>query len=431
MSTSSKLSLRFVHAADLHLDSPFSGLRSIAPDNVISTLRQATFDAYENIINLCIDERVDALLLAGDVYDSADRSLRAQLKFVEGLKRLDDAGIRSFVCHGNHDPLDGWEIRIDLPSTCVRFGDTVTGEPLFPEEPDRATVYGISYPRRDVYENLSPHFRNLPRSRFNIGLLHANVGGNSDHDSYAPCSASDLQNTDIDYWALGHVHTREILREEGPSIVYPGNPQGRHPNELGTRGVYLVDVDESGKMNLKFRPMDIVRWECERLDIANTDSEQRMLNSIFNMADSALKEAEGHPVVLRIILQGRGDMDRWLRRPGTLEDILEHINEAYSNGSPWLWCERIQLETAPVINHKQVIQREDFVGDLARLTQEIMENPQRLEEFQDILRELYETTRARRHHLSNLLPDGEELKRLVSAAEEECIAELVDAKEEE
>ena len=104
--------LRFVHTADLHLDSPFSGLRAAAPDEVSSTLRRATFDVFDNIVDLCIEERVDALLVAGDVYDGADRSLRAQLKFVDGLRRLDEAGIRSFICHGNHDPLDGWEARL-------------------------------------------------------------------------------------------------------------------------------------------------------------------------------------------------------------------------------------------------------------------------------------------------------------------------------
>ena len=119
--------LRFVHAADLHLDSPFTGLKAAAPDNVANALYAATFTAYENIIDLCIDEGVDALLVAGDVYDGKDRSLRAQLKFVEGLRRLDEAGIRSFVCHGNHDPLDGWEAKLNYPPGCKRFGRDVRG----------------------------------------------------------------------------------------------------------------------------------------------------------------------------------------------------------------------------------------------------------------------------------------------------------------
>ena len=420
--------LRFVHAADLHLDSPFSGLRTIAPDGVTNALRQATFDAYENIIDLCLDERVDALLIAGDVYDGADRSLRAQLRFVDGLKRLDAAGIRSFVCHGNHDPLNGWEARLDLPQGCVRFGADVTGVPIFPDEPERATVYGISYPRREVYENLSPRFRGLPRSRFNIGLLHANVGGNPNHDSYAPCSVSDLEDTDIDYWALGHVHTREILRKEEPAIVYPGNPQGRHPNELGSRGVYLVEVDDSGEIKLDFRPVDIIRWARKELDIADFNDEQGMLNAIYGMADEAMEESEGKPVVLRAVLRGRGEMNRWLRSPGTLDDILEQLSYEYSDGLPWLWCERIQLETAPAVNHEQVIQREDFVGDLARLADELISSPEDLEGLRASLRDLYDTQRARRY-LRDLLPDSEELKRLVSEAEAECLSELVDTEE--
>ena len=298
--------LRFVHAADLHLDSPFSGLRAIAPEEVSSTLRSATFDAYKNIVNLCIEERVDALLVAGDVYDGADRSLRAQLKFVEGLSRLHEAGIRSFICHGNHDPLDGWEARLDLPGGCVRFGPQVTGEPVFPKDPRRATVYGMSYPQSEVRENLSPCFRDLPDGGFRIGLLHANVGGNTDHDSYALCSVADLEETGIDYWALGHVHTRAVLRGENPAIVYPGNTQGRHPNELGERGVYLVEVDDSGRVELEFRAVDVVRWELRHVDIGGLSDQQRVLTAISEAAGSALEGAGGRPAVLRLVLNGRG-----------------------------------------------------------------------------------------------------------------------------
>ena len=182
--------LRFVHAADLHLDSPFRGIRNEAPDHVAETLSSATFDAYQNIVNLCLQERVDALLVAGDVYDGADRSLRAQLRFVDGLAQLERVGIRSFICHGNHDPLDGWQARLDLPAGCIRFGSEVEGFPVFPEEPKRAMVYGVT---REVRANLTPYFDGTGSDHgFMIGLLHANVGGNQDHDSYAPCTVSDL-----------------------------------------------------------------------------------------------------------------------------------------------------------------------------------------------------------------------------------------------
>ena len=139
-----------------------------------------------------------------------------------------------------------------------------------------------------------------------IGLLHANVGGNQDHDSYAPCTVSDLTNTGFDYWALGHVHTRQTLQETGPAIVYPGNPQGRHPNEPGARGVYLVEVDDHGGVQLDFQPTDVVRWETLSLDIGFLETEQDLINAVNDLAEDALTEAQGRSVVARVEFAGRG-----------------------------------------------------------------------------------------------------------------------------
>ena len=196
---------------------------------------------------------------------------------------------------------------------------------MFPEEPKRATVCGVSYPTREVRENLTPHFAETgPGQGFTIGLLHANVGGNRDHDSYAPCTVSDLANTGFDYWALGHVHTRQTLRETGPAIVYPGNPQGRHPNEPGARGVYLVEVDDHGVAQLDFRPMDVVRWETLSLDIGPLETEQDLIHAVSDLAEDALAEAQGRSVVARLEFAGRGALHRWLRSESTAEDLREH-----------------------------------------------------------------------------------------------------------
>ncbi len=426
--------LRFVHSADLHLDSPFRGIRSEAPDYVADALRRATFDAYENIISLCLREQADALLVAGDIYDGADRSLRAQLKFVDGLNRLDSGGVRSFVCHGNHDPLDGWEARLSLPPGCARFGPEVTGEPVFPREPERAMVYGYSYPRREVRENLSPRFRELllgesAAAGFNIGLLHANVGAHPGHDSYAPCSVADLAAAAVSYWALGHVHTRQTLRQERPVVVYPGNPQGRHPLETGARGVYLVEVGDYGEVRMDFRPADVVRWERLSLDIAGLETEQELLDGVNNLADLALETAGGRPLVARLALTGRGPLYRWLRRPDTVDDLLERLNERYANAQPWLWCERIEADTASPVDRAQAARREDFVGDLARLGGELRDDPDALAELRNSLRVLYVNSNAA-PYLRGCLPSGEELLELLAAAEEECLAGLVEEEDE-
>ena len=416
--------LRFVHAADLHLDSPFRGMRNEAPEHVAATLRRATFDAYDNIIDLCLREQVDALLVAGDIYDSADRSLRAQLKFVDGLDRLDAAGIRSFICHGNHDPLDGWEARLELPAGCIRFGPEVTGEAVFRDEPQRATVYGVSYPQRVVTENLSDRFRVTLPSGFNVGLLHANVGGNAAHDNYSPCTVNDLADTAIDYWALGHVHTRQVMREERPAVVYPGNPQGRHPGETGARGVYLVEVDDHGGVRLDFRPVDAVRWEVLEVGIGGLKDEQDLLDAVDRAVGDCAESASGRAVVFRLELTGRGELHPWLRRGDTTGEIQERLNDRYATGRPWLWCERAQVDTASPVDRQEASLRDDFAGDLARIAGEMRSDENALLELRESLRALYSNSNAAAF-LRSHLPTDEELLELLAAAEEECLAALV------
>ena len=421
--------LRFVHTADLHLDSPFRGIRNQAPAHVADALTRATFEAYQNIIDLCLREQVDALLVAGDVYDGADRSLRAQLRFFQGLAKLDEAGIRSFICHGNHDPLDGWEARLDLPAGCVRFGSEVQGFPVFPDEPGRAVVYGMSYPTREVRENLSARFAgNGSGQGFKIGLLHANVGGNPDHDSYAPCSVSDLAETGFDYWALGHVHTRQTLLERSPAIVYPGNPQGRHPNEPGARGAYLVDVDDHGAAHLQFRAMDVVRWETLSLDIGDLEAEQALIDAVNNLAEDALATAEGRSVVVRLELTGRGPLHRWLRAGDTTRDIQEQLNDYYTNRTAWLWCEGVRAGTASPVDRELAARREDFVGDLARLGEEMGASSTALAELRQRLQPLYGRAEIR-GLLRDFMPSDDEIRQLLAAAEDECLAALVEEEE--
>ena len=423
--------LKFVHAADLHLDSPFRGIRNEATDYVAKTLRRATFDAYDNIVGLCLQEQVDALLVAGDIYDGADRSLRAQLKFADGLNRLDAAGIRSFVCHGNHDPLDGWEARLSLPPGCVRFGPEVTAEPVFPGEPERAAVYGMSYPRRDMRENLSPLFAEAAENiGFGIGLLHANVGGNPDHDSYAPCSVADLAETGLDYWALGHVHTRQVLRQERPTVVYPGNPQGRNPRETGARGVYLVEVGDFGDVSLDFRPVDVVRWETLTVNIADLETEQDLLDAVGYAVASCAETSDGRSVVFRLTLRGRGPLHRTMQRGDTIEELRERVNERYAGAHAWLWCERIRADTASPVDREQVAQREDFAGDLARLGIDLREDPAALAELRELLRPLYVNSNASPFLGNSALPSDDDLRELLACAEEECLATLVGEEDE-
>ena len=408
--------LRFVHAADLHLDSPFTGLKSAAPDNVARLLYEATFDAYTNIIDLCISERVDALLVAGDIYDSADRSLRAQIRFIEGLKRLDAEGVRAFVCHGNHDPLDGWEARLDYPTSCHRFGADFKAVPVFADEPNRAVVHGISYPARDVYDNLALRLGCVDDGPFSIGLMHANVDNNPGHDLYAPCSLDDLVRSGIDYWALGHVHTRQVLSERSPTVVYPGNSQGRHPNETGARGAYLVEVDDDRSVQMEFRAMDVVRWERTRIDIGAIETEQELLDALDERMQELLDAADGRSVIVRVTLSGRGELHRFLRRPDSVADMAESINEGWASRSPFVWCERIEDGTASPFDRGARLASSDFLAEALRTADRAKTDPELLSRLRDGLSDLFEHRRFRAH-LSHSVPADEEITALVDEAE--------------
>lgn len=408
--------IRFVHAADLHLDSPFTGLKTAAPENVANTLFHATFDAYENIANLCISEEVDALLVAGDVYDGADRSLRAQLKFVEGLNQLDAQGIRSFVCHGNHDPLDGWQARLDYPPSCHRFGPKFEVVPVFSHDPDRALIHGISYPKREVTENLVRRLGRVDSSPFSIGLLHANVSNDPNHAAYAPCSLDDLAASGIGYWALGHVHTRQVLSEREPAVVYPGNPQGRHPNESGPRGVYLVEVDDGGNVGLDFRPMDTVRWARLDWDIGVFKTEQDLLDALHKGMQALRDDAEGRSVVVRLTLTGRGELNRALRRPNMMEDLVEEMNREWAEGSPFAWCERVEDESASPFDREARLRGSDFLAEVLRTADRAKTDPELLARLGSGLSDLYQHHRFRRY-LPNSGLDEEEIAALVEEAE--------------
>ncbi len=416
-------SLRFVHAADLHLDSPFTGLKTATPPHIAARLLNATFKAYDSIIDFCLAEQVEALLIAGDIYDGADRSLRAQLRFVDGLKRLDAAGIRSFICHGNHDPLNGWQARLDLPPSCHQFGELVAAVPFDPNDPSRATVVGVSYPKREIKENLTGGFGTAARQGFSIGLLHCNVGGNSEHASYAPCTVSDLAQTGIDYWALGHVHNHQILNAQKPAVVYPGNTQGRHINERGARGVYLIEVDEAGRVTADFHETSVLRWETSAVSIEGLESEQSLLDAIDREIGALVSQSAGRDLIYRLALTGRGSLHEAARRSDFASDLQARLNQAWAGAATFAWCDRIDVLTQGPFDREARREGSDFFGELLQLIDSARRDPELLSQLADDLQPLYSHARAGRF-LTGLGSNPDDVASLLDDAEAACIEAL-------
>jgi len=381
---------RFVHAADLHIDSPFKGLREVNPA-IAKRLRESTYEAFMGLVRFCLDVRADFLLIAGDVYDGADRSVRAQFRFREGVARLAEFGVHTFVAHGNHDPLDGWQSSLEQPDTLHTFGPEPEWIDAERDGVPIAQIQGVSYPTREVRDNLAREFT-PPRRKglFSIGLLHCNVGGNTGHDDYAPCSIDDLVDTGIDYWALGHVHAAQQLSSDRPYVVYPGCIQGRHPNEPGERGCYLVDVGPEGGSTLTFHPLDVVRWERRSVDIAEAKNVDGVLETIGRAVQELRVEAGGRDAICRLALTGRGPMHAELARDeSALGALLEDTRREAGLASPWAWIEDLHDRTRPDIDLARRAEQDDFLGMLLQRAEHAMEDDERLAELSAPVAEEY------------------------------------------
>ena len=407
--------LSFVHAADLHLDSPFTGISGIDPE-LGERLSKATFQAYETVIELCMDEEVDFLLIAGDVYDSADKSLYAQVRFIEGLKKLETAGIQVFICHGNHDPLDGWSASLKWPGNVhIMSGDGAEVVEFKKEGETAALVVGMSYPTRHIMKNLVQNFPNKGDNwPFTIGLLHCSVGSNPEHDPYAPCTLQDLRELSYDYWALGHIHTPSIVCKEAPVVIYSGNPQGRHPGETGARGCFYVEVSSGGAISTRFIETDSVRWHIREISIEDMETEGELIESLQSQLDDIRENSGGRSAICRLVLNGRGPLHRTLRKEGFLEDILHLLREDEIRDRQFVWVERIENETLFPVERELLLKREDFVGDLVKILEGLKTDGKALDEFHEVLSPLFNSRNGRKLICKI---DDEEMNYLLQCAE--------------
>ena len=364
----STVPFRFLHTGDLHLDSPVIGLRGEATPEITSLLRDATSRAWSAVVRLAITERVDFVVVAGDVFERSSPTLLGQTRFRDGLAELAAHGIASYVVHGNHDPLDGasWTPSLTFPPQVHRFG-TAAGESAVAMRDGvaLARIHGRSYPAPAVVENYAAGFRRGDEP-FAIGLLHANVGDRPGHGNYAPCSVDDLRGAGIDYWALGHIHQPGVVTADGTLAVYCGNPQGRDPGEVGPRGAWLVTVDEAGRATPDFRACDVVRWANADLDIEGLATDEALLGAVRAALADATDAADGRSLLFRLRLTGRGPMHSSLRRTGYLDDLRRLANEELGTATPFAWLESLTDATRPEIDIAARRAVPDFAGDFLR-----------------------------------------------------------------
>ena len=370
--------MRFIHAADIHLDSALHGLERYegAP---VEEIRSATRRAFDNLIELAIDQEVAFVLLVGDLYDGDWKDYNTGLYFVERMGRLREAGIRVFIVAGNHDAASQITKHLRLPNNVTLFSNRKPERVVLDDL--NVAVYGQGFATRAVTDDLSQAYPQGDSQLFNIGLLHTCLDGKPGHEPYAPCTVEGLRSKGYQYWALGHVHKREQVSQD-PWIVFPGNIQGRHIREAGPKGCTLVTVESGEIVEVEHRDLDVMRWSLCELDVSASDTVDDVYEQVREGLQAALDAAEGRPVAVRLVLLGdctahstlHAGRDRWIQEYRALGTGL---------GGAGVWLEKVSIKTRPPVSVDEVLERDDALSGLLRAIRDMELDAPALDELAD------------------------------------------------
>lgn len=401
---------KFLHAADLHIDSPLRGLEKYegAPAEKI---RAATREAFDDLIELAIQEEVRFVILAGDVFDR-DPPIATSLYFNSALQRLSEAEIPVFIARGNHD-----HAGIVTPGHTLVRGVHVFDHreaETFDELPDVA-IHGRSYPSYAVHDDLSLSYPEPVHGKLNIGVLHTSLGGYAEHAPYAPTTPATLASRGYDYWALGHVHRFERIDHGRATIVFPGNLQGRHARETGPKGAAIVEYEGSRILSVEHRALDVVRWHRLELKIDESDDVAMIREAVQQIERASADDRENERLaIFRLSLRTHRELGF---------DLRARIIESLTHLSDEVWIEKVELRRAP--DH---LASNEFLNGLGELADELLSDVDALEELRRTIDETL--TRAIAGGDRQLIPDtkrrifGEDAESASGSADRDALEAL-------
>jgi DNA repair protein SbcD/Mre11 len=412
---------RFVHTADVHLDSPLSTL-ALRDPALAELIGGATRKAFVAVIDLSLAEHVDALLIAGDLYDGEQTSMKTARFLADQLRRLDEAGIRTFVIRGNHDAESRITRELTLPESVKVFAGraeavTLSGGAL------EVAVHGVSFAQKHAPESLLPKFRPPVPGSVNIGMLHTSLGGSLAHDRYAPCAPAELHGSGFDYWALGHIHQR-FVDEGAAKIVMPGNPQGRDINEAGPKSAALVTIGDDRKIKVEERLTSVAEFKRLGVDLGGVEDWREGLARIEERLAEARAAAPSEHLVARLTLTGA------TRLAWRLRSDADKLKEDVSSLAAELgktWVDKIELDCAAPRASESAPARDPIAELRGLMETEVAQS----KAFEDVLREFAEELKRNLPHDSRadlFGRDAEEfagiLRGLASEGAEDVLAHL-------
>ncbi len=394
-------SIRFFHAADLHLDSPFKGMSEL-PEKGLEKLRDSTFEAFSALIQKAIEVKPDFVLIVGDIYDGEDRSLRAQKIFRNGMEKLFEHQIPVLISYGNHDHLKGKWTRFSLPENVFVMPEKTTKFELVIRDTE-VFIYGFSYPERHVQQSMTDTYPIASeQNAIHIGMLHGSIQGNTTHDVYAPFKIEDLLSKNYDYWALGHIHKRQVLHTD-PPIVYPGNIQSRHKKEQGVKGFYDVTITNFAA-DCTFVPTSAIVFDQIDVNCENLIHANEVLLECTKTIDVFRKQYGAGVVFLQ--LTNINEQAMTLFEDSSKDDWLEVIREQEEENTPFIWVQDLELGDCITDSYEPTIATESVI--------QVLNNWDR-KHVKEIVKDLYQHPKGSRY-LNDLT--GEEMNELVSEAEQ-------------
>ena len=363
------MAFRFVHAADLHLDSPLRSLALRDPD-LADLVGNATRRAFVSIVRLCLDEQVDALLLSGDLYDGEQNSMKTARFLADQIDLLHQAGVQVFIIRGNHDALSKITKELAFPESVKIFSGQAASIPIERERGAQAVViHGISFAQPHAPESLLAKFKPPVEGAVNIGLLHTSLGGAPGHDPYAPCDEADLHRMGFRYWALGHLHGRSAVEGEA-TIVMPGMPQGRDIGEAGAKSVTLTTVHADGSITLEERHTSVAQFERIEVDLAAVEDWRDLASAVGTALGRTRDAVVSEHLVARVRLTGTTPLAWRLRRD---MDLLRTEIVRQAEGIGRTWIDKIEVECQPQ-QVTSVVAAADPSEELRRLMDEVAED---------------------------------------------------------
>lgn len=376
-------SFKFIHAADVHLNSRMTPLRArLESTNAgfkTELLTEAPERAFEKLIDFALEEQVDFVVISGDLFDADTRGFDAENFVIDQFRRLigseGQKEIPVYLIYGNHDAESKMQDRLTLPSNCRVFS-TIKAETM--DGPDGLDVklHGQGFADYECKVSLAENYPEAIADHFNIGLLHTSLGGYKGHDTYSACSDKELKTKGYDYWALGHIHKREEVSSGNPVILFPGNLQGRHVGEPGVKGATLVEVID-GKVVLIHKALDTGRWARVEVDVTGITSEQEVIEKVGSAIAEALEWDDDHEgvewVAIRVVITGPTPVHAELVKDRFVANLRNAVLEGLTRAGRSLkvWIEDIRIRTRPMISLDEARQRKDPYGEVIRRTESL------------------------------------------------------------